>query len=289
MPSLLKHFVFLLPALLVLTGTVGADDLDPAQLVERTMREAGGIPAQATALVALAWPPGGPRDHAVQYLARRQLVHFGHHSLAALRTAIREVDLPYKADATATLIEARRRNTHGIPPNYLTGLEDAIWFGSLEARRLGMIEVSRQFYPPAVLPMIDAIYAHPELTETGLKALSRMRDGRTRFFLRRVLTTADPRFKKLAATGLGDVGEAGLAILRELTKSVDREVREAAMIALLPHAKLDDLTLLYEYVTSNSEDDALVIDAVRERAQGFETFLEQMEYPDEMAPGGEGD
>jgi hypothetical protein len=289
MPSLLKYFVFLLPALLILSGTVGADDVAPAQLVERAMREAGGIPAQATALVALAWPPGGPGDHAVQSLARRQLVHFGHHALAALRTAIRQVDLPYKADATAALIEARRRRRHGIPPNYLTGLEDAIWFGSLEARRLGMIEVSRYFYPPAVLPMIDAIYAHPELTETGLKALSRMRDGRTRFFLRGVLTNADPRFKKLAASALGDVGEAGLAILRALSKSDDRAVREAAMVALLPHTKLDDLTLLYEYVTSNSEDDALVIDAVRDRAQGFETFLEQMEFPDEMAPDAEED
>ena len=112
--------------------------------------------------------------------------------------------------------------------------------------------------------------------------------GRARFFLESVVTTGEPRFKKIAADGLGDVGEAGLVILRELTESDDRQVREAAMAALLPHTRLEDLTLLYEYITRYGEDDALILDAIRDRALEFETLLEQMEYPDELAPDEEG-
>ena len=88
MSSGLKRSLFPVLVVILLSGTVGADeDLPPRKIVERAMAGAHGIPGQATALVGLAWPSDGPADPLVQSLAREQLVHFGNQSLPALRAA----------------------------------------------------------------------------------------------------------------------------------------------------------------------------------------------------------
>jgi hypothetical protein len=50
-------------------------------------------------------------------------------------------------------------------------------------------------------------------------------------------------------------------------------VREAAVVALLPHATPDDVTLLYEYLNQHRRDDPDVVNAVRERATELESAL----------------
>ena len=234
------------------------------------------IPLQAEALVQLAWRDESV-DSRVRAEARQELVFFGHYALRALRKAVKEVDPTLRADATATLIEARMRDPGGNPADFLPGLEEALWFGSIEAKRIAMHELARYPFPPAVLTTIDAIYEHPELTLDGLRALGAMQNARGRFFLRRVLQFGDPHFKPAAAIALGRVGETGLLTLREQARSEDRAVREAAIDALLPYANPDDLTTLYEYIGFRTEDDPEVRARVLEKAAEIEQILEELQ------------
>lgn len=256
-------------------GLALADREAALDVLEQAKLRAPDIPGQALALVALAWPDDGPTDPWVQTLARQQLVDFGSNSMPALRHAVKTIDPIYRADATATLIAARRSERFGNPPDYWPGLEEAIWFGSIEAQRLGAIELSRYPFPPAVLTIMDAIYANPELTVTGLRALGRMRNIRTRYFLRRVLSCGDPTYRKLAADGLVLLGDPnGFAFLRDAIRSDDRGARQTAVTALLPHATPEDVTLLHEYAASHTGDDPAVLAAVRDRTTELESALE---------------
>jgi len=264
-----------------LTFTVSADltlaDRAAAlETLEAAKLSAPDVPGQALALAALAWPDDGPADPWVQCLARQQLVDFGSNSMPALRHAVKTIDPIYRADATATLVAARRSEQFGNPPDFWPGLEEAIWFGSIEAQRLGMIEISRYPFPPAVLTIIDAIYAHPELSVNGLRALGRMRNNRTRHFLRRALDSAEPAYRQLAADGLVMLGEpTGFAFLRDAVRSDDRGTRESALNALLPYATPEDVTLLHEYVTTHGKDDPALLTAVREKTTELETDLQK--------------
>jgi hypothetical protein len=277
-----RHTRFLLCSLLAAAvGSAGAAEQpaaerpDPREVLKQAKREALAIPAQARALVGLAWPAPGPADPLVQALARQELVHFGSHALPVLREAVKQVDPLYRADVTATLIEARRSERFSNSPDFLPGLEEAIWFGSVEARRLAMIELSRYPFPPAVLTIIDAIHQEPELMVNGLRALSRMRNERTRFFLKRVLHHGAPRYQRLAAEGLGRLAESGIPLLREATAAQDRGVRETALAAWIPYAAPEDVTLLHEYVTAHGDDDPDLLRAARDKALELEAALER--------------
>jgi hypothetical protein len=252
-----------------------AEELTPRDVLNQAKMEAGSIPKQAEALARLAWPAEGDSDPLVRAAARLELVGFGSYGLPALRKAVKEVDPLYTADVTAALIEARRSEPSGSPPDYLPGLEEAIWFGSIEARRLAMIEISRYPFPPAVLTIIDAVHLNPELTLAGIRALGRLRNERGRFFLKRVLMYGEPRYQNLAAQALGLIGETGLPLLREQVVSEERGAREAAMAALLPYATPEDLTLLHEYVSWHGADDPALVESVRSKALELEGALEE--------------
>ena len=85
-----------------------------------------------------------------------QLVDFGSHGFPALHYAMTNVAIRYTADVTAALIESRRKSLVDIPPNLLPALEDAVWFGSSDARRLAIPELALYQYRPALLACIDA-------------------------------------------------------------------------------------------------------------------------------------
>jgi len=255
-------------------GLSAAEEFDARGPIKEAMAAARDVPQQAEALVELAWGEA-TSDPRVRAAARQELVNFGHYSLAAVRGAIKSIDSIYCADATLTLIQARRQQREGNPPNFLPGMEEAIWFGSIEARRIAMTEIVRFHYPPAVLSMIDAIHIDPELTLHGLRALGWMGDERARFFLTRVLEHAEPRFKLAAATALGRLGETGLATLRVSARDEEQSVRESSMDALLRYTNPDDLTMLHEYVALRSDDDPAVVDRTRERAMELEALLEE--------------
>jgi len=256
-------------------GSLHAEELDPRAVLNEAKAKALTIPGQASALVRLAWPAEAPLDPLVRAAARQELLDFNTHAFPALRAAVKQVAPRYRADVIATLIEARHREPAGSPPDYLPGLEEAIWFGSIEARRLAMIEISRYSFPPAVPTIIDAIHLDPELTRTGIRTLGRMRDERARFYLRHALSQGEPRFKSLAARALGLLGDAGIAVLRERATANDRPVREAAILAFLPYTTPDDATRLHEYAIGFADDSPQLLEQVRNRALELEILLEE--------------
>lgn len=270
------HLICTVVGSLAIGLPAGAQMIEDARsTIVRETSKAADIPQQADALVRLAWPPEGQGDPYVRAAARRELIDYGDFALRPLRDAVKTRDAVWQADIVATFIEAARTITSGQPPDLLPGLEEAIWFGSSHARRLAIREIGRHRFPPAVLPIIDAIDANPELTMTGIRALGQMGDSRARFFLGRVLTQGAPRHQHEAATALAQLGEGGLFVLRQAARSESRVEREAAFWALLSAALPEDADLFHRYGVLHPEDDPALLQRVLARAAELETQLEQ--------------
>jgi hypothetical protein len=232
------------------------------------------IPAQADTLARIAWPDEGVTDPPLAAAARYELERFGQHAIEPLRAALHRVPPRFQADVLATMIAARESVTLGIPPGFISALDEALWFGTVDAQRQAMIELARFGFPLTTTAAVDAVHMHPELLGVVIAALGMQEDDRSRFFLSEVLQ-ADPEYRRPAASALADVGGQALDILRQATRHPDRAVREVAVDALLPRAGIDDLTVLHEYVGSNAGDDPAVLGRVRERATFLENLLEQ--------------
>lgn len=264
--------VTLLPAL----AQSPAAEEDPRKVIQRVSAEALTIPRQAEAMARLAWPDGGERQSPrLAAAARERLVNFGHYGLPALRASLARVDKLHTADVTAAFIAARWRVPAGDPADYLPGLVDALWFGSIEARRLAMLEVSRFSFSPAVAPIIDAAQTHPELMPVAIYALGQMRDPRGRYFVEGVVLKGPDRYRQRAAQTLASLGDTGLEMLRKALSAPDAPARAAALDALLPAARPDDLTALYEYLDRHGSDDPERAEHVRVRAAELEAEWEQ--------------
>lgn len=252
-------------------------DRDAQQILDEARARAVDIPKQAEAITQLAWPIDGGDDPAVQHLARHEIVHFGQQGLRALRAHFKLAKPIHQADITAAIIEASRHSRGESTADYLPALEEAIWFGSIEAQRIAMLEIAKYPFPPAVLSIIDAIHASPALTTAGLQALGKMGDARARFFLRRVLLAGDPRDQFEAARSLSMLGDEGLPVLRHETTSDRASVREAAMSVFLNLATTDDLTMLYEYLGTYETDSETLLRRIAEKATKLEAELEAIQ------------
>ena len=258
---------------------LGAEEATPRQVVDQALNDAGAIPLQAQALIELTWPADGPGNPEVAAIARGRLIEYGDYALRPLWEALFHVRPEHHADLTATLIDARRKERSGSPRDFLPALEEIIWYGSIEARRLAIAEISLFVFPPAILSTIDAIHEDPELALHGIRALGRMRNERGRFFLGRALNHAAPRYKVAAASALLRLPDTGMRVLQNAIRSETREVREAALGALLPYVGPDDLTALYEYLDSHATtDDPQLLEAIRVRAQEVEILLEEHQF-----------
>ena len=229
---------------------------------------------QAAALTRLAWPDEASSDPELRAAARYELVAYGHDALSALRGAIKRVDPIFSADVTLTLIEARYLEAAGSPRDYLPGLEDAIWNGSVEAQRIAILEISRHHFPPAVLSTIDAMRSHPELLPTGIYALGRMRDSRARFYLSSVVKEGPDRHRYAAAIALAAVGDSGVKLLREVAASEEPQVRRAAIRALIPGAERGDLTLLHAFARDPTVEDPELAELALQKAVELERRLD---------------
>lgn len=247
-----------------------AADPAPRDVLRRAMAEALTIPKQAEVLTRLAWPEDGGGRTDVACAAREKVWRFGHAGLPALRAALARVDKLYTADVTAAFVAARWHNPSGEPPDYLPGLVDALWFGSAEAQRLAMIEVSRVGFSAAVTPIIDACQSHPALVPVALHTFGRMADSRGRFFVRGVLVSGPDRHRESAARVLARFGDVGLTFLREEMSSEDPAVRDVALEALLPFARPDDLTAFYEYLDVHGETNPELSQRIRDRTAELE-------------------
>jgi hypothetical protein len=266
--------------------SIGSDRQSAQEIVNRAKAAAPSIRAQAETLVRLAWLDDHG-DAMVASLAREQLVQFGIHSTKALYTALPRIDLVFTADVTLTLIESRRLVGSGSPHEFIAALEQAIWFGSVDAKRLAIREIKRFGYRPAMLPIIDAAVEYPELAEQVIKVLGHFGDDRARIYLGQQLLEADPATRLLAADSLARIGGMAIQTLREATFSPDEGIRHAAIEALVPHTSLSDLTILHEYVYMHPDDDPEILEMVRDRAMLLESLMDDSLEFDPLSPAPE--
>jgi HEAT repeat protein len=255
-------------------SALGDENQEARRVVEAAKAEAGEIPEQARALTRLAWPDGPITEHAISNLARDQIVGFGDHGLEALRERFTDVDGVYQADIASAIIETRMIVTAGLPAYYLPAIYDTIWFGSMDAKRLGMFEFARYRFPMATLPIIDSAYDYPRLRHSVIRALEQQGDDRARHFLGEILMEGDPEYLHEAAQALAVIGGRSIDTLRDATISPDATLRGAAIDALMPVSGVDDLTILYEYVALYPEDSPERMDLVLQRAAQLEAMME---------------
>jgi hypothetical protein len=263
-------------ALLSLSATrPSADVQKPRDVVLKAMAEAGDIDAQAEALTRLAWPEQGPPDSQVAALARAELIDFGSYSVSALRSAVLRVDPIYSADVVVTLIQARLRVREGTPAGYVSALEDTLWLGSPDARRVVIPELASHRFTPALMACVDTAIQFPGLQSLVVRSLGEFRDHRARFYLEEVLLEGPEELRSLAAGSLARIGGLALAPLHDAALSPDPGIRLPAIRALTPVSRIDDLTTLYEYLGRFPQDDETLREEVRSRSALLEAALEQ--------------
>jgi hypothetical protein len=252
---------------------------DAQKIVDRTIIEAGPIPRQAEALVALAFPDE-EIDRTVMLLARKTLVAYGAYAIPSLRRAVTTVRPEHQADVVWTMTRTFLRIDTGLPAEYLIGLEEAAWFGTREARLRAIPELGRHRYRPSLLTIIDAAYEDPEIVPAAIDALAMMGDDRARFFLEEQMLEGDPEVRGLAAAALARIGETALLPLKLAVRSEDPEVRLVAIQALLTVATVDDISTLHEYVYNHPDDDDATVRAVRASAIALEEQLSRQAEAD---------
>jgi len=257
-------------SLLIVGGSVyGAAQALTQDEIQQVLRDAKAkavtVPGQVGALIALAWPTEEDPNFQIQAEARRSLVLYGQHVLPVLRRTIPLLDPLYQADAVAAFVEARYREPAGMPPDYLPGLEDSIWYGSSEAQRIALNEIQRYNYPPAVLSSIDGAYDNPILTRYVVASLGRMNDPRAQMFLTDLLLEGSDFYKGPAALALAQFGDRTFDNFRSGVASDDSTTRQTALRIFLPLAETSDLELLKAYLAQRTEDDPELVEAVRKR------------------------
>lgn len=270
-----SSLVLWLAGSLVATGGPWAATAEEAeQKVLDALRRGATIPEQAGNLIELAWPSEGAADPVVSERARKEIVGFGLHAIVPLRAMLLKLRPEHQADAVRAFIEARENVLGPVPTDFVPGLEDVLWFGTREAKRVAMLEVARYRSPSAVLPIVDSVIEDPELSADGVRALGMLGDERARFFLAQVLHEGRADLREEAAAALARIGGRALEPLREALRAPTREMRLLAARSLLPVAGEDDLSALYEYLTDHPDDDPPTLAAVRAAAERIEKELE---------------
>lgn len=243
--------------------------------VKQAMRQAGSIEAQAAALADLAWPiEPDTVDPRVRAAARRELVGFGVHGAPAIREVIRSRPAA-SADAVAAIVEVRTDMQASLPPNYLETLDEALWFGSSEARLIAMQELGVLTRALNYLAIVDAAEEDPSLIGPAMSTLARMREPRSRFWLASFLNDDDRERRREAAATLAAIGGDALEPLKDGLASRDAELRALCARAIVPVARSTELTALYEYLDAFPDDDPEVVEAVRERALAIERAIDE--------------
>jgi len=265
-------------AFCILPGVVWAEsaseECDARCIVARRVAAELSTQDQADALAAMAWPDT-PGDPLVAAAARKQLVGFGERAFRALLKSVRRAGPVFSADIAEAIIEASMNVTAGMPADYLPSLEEMLWHGSADAKRLAIPVLAYHKFLPALPASVDAMHLHPELTLLVCEELGVYRDKRGRFALESVLHSGSARERDAAAGSLARIGGLGLDMLRSATLADDPETRNAALQAYLPVSGTADLTALYEYLGRRSEDDPELLERVRKRAAMLEQLLER--------------
>ena len=272
--AIAKAVVFVLLPLVMGAALAEEPPADPEQIIREAKARALEIPLQVEALIRLAWfdQDFGPE---VAARAREELVLLSDHALPGLRTALRKVKPEQQAEVVDAIIRGRPVMATGSAPQYLPAIDDAIWFGSREARRLAVPEAARLGYRPSLLPMIDAALEDPELLPLTVQSLGTLRDDRARFFLEEQLLGGDEQIRGLAAGSLAKLGGRAKGPPHSAMQSESREVRLAAVRALIPIATVEDLSALFEYYGSHPDDDPATLEEVKDTALRLELLFQQ--------------
>ncbi len=272
--------VLLVPAL---AGIPETDD-EIYRYLDEIKREAGAIPEQVKALARVVWLDESASAQ-LRYAARLQLVGYSASTISPLRAVFFEVAPEHQADVVATLIEARHRAEAELPSDYLPALESGLWFGGFEAKRLAIPELTMNRYEPSLATIIDSAYEYPELTATVVRAVSRFQLDRARHFLLEVMRTGTAEESRLAADAIVRIGGRGLGTIREAFIDEKRQAREAAVNALLPISSGEDLSRLYDFIATNPDADAELLERIIARAGMLEALLEHQQNLDAATIG----
>lgn len=264
-------------------ASTAAGDPQPPTAYERMLAEVRGlqIPERVEALVHLAWPDG-PADEEVAAVARAQLLDYGPQALPGLRQAILSVPAVHQADVVATLIENQKRTGGPISGEFAMALEQALWFGDSESKRLTMKEAARRRYAMAVLPITDAVIEYPELTEDAVECLGRIGDPRARFFLADRLQQGSEPVRLKAAVALARIGGPAREPLREAALSDDPALRTIAIQSLLSSATPEDLYVFHDFVARYGQADPATAEAVRAIAIQLEEYLARQQPAEDV-------
>lgn len=256
----------------------------PEKVVDQAVAAAGDIPAQAEALVRLAWP-GPAGDRAVAAVARQRAIDYGAHAIPAMRAAVPRVTEAERADLVLALVAAKENASSTGTPDYFPALDDVLWSPGREARLRAMEVLARRSFNPSTITIIDVALEDKELLAPAVRALGAMRDPRARFFLERVLNEEHAAgLRESAAVSLAQIGDIAKSVLRKAMRSDDRSLRLVAVRALLPVADGDDLTALHEYVASHPDDDPDTAKAVSTAALMLERAIEAQQARDSASP-----
>jgi len=270
-------------AVLAFDASAQSNESDAERQVYEAMARAPNIERQASNLARLAWPDDDG-DEEVAAAARRILVGFRGQGMAALRKSVRRVNPEDQADVVRAILEARDGIEAGIPPDLLPALEEAVWYGTRDARAIAIPELARYGARPALLTIIDAAYEDAELIAIAVDAVGMIGDARARFFLDEQLNTGGPGIPEKAAVALARIGGKALDPLKNAMRSDDQELRQLAVRALLPFAGVEDLSALYEYTYRHGDDDAELVDAVRQSTVVLEQHLAAEQEYDSASP-----
>jgi hypothetical protein len=251
----------------------------PYEILDSVKRAAGKTPdEQSLALARVAWS-GEYTDPAVRAAARDQLVSFGQNSMRTIRDAVHWVDPVYSADVAAALVQSMTHVSWGQPEHYLPGLEELIWFGSIDAKRIAILEITRFHFGPALMTIADAGHFHPELLDVAVWSLGAYGNDKARHFLGTVMREGDPARRRLAALALAQIGQRAKLTLKDAALGDDADLRHDAIRALLPITDPDDLTALYEFLGRHGDDKAQIVQRVRDRIGELEEFLDVVAPP----------
>ncbi len=242
------------------------------EAIVQALATGGDVPGQARNLVNLAWP-AGKRDEVVAARARRELVNFGSHSIAALRGAINTVPLFYTEEVVVTTLQAQRESRVELMREYLPTLLDTLWIGSRRAKVLAIEALATDRNALAVAPMIDSAIADPTLAPQVVEALAAMRYQQSRFYLEIVMLTGPPSLRPVAASALAQIAGAALTPLKQALQSPSREARVLAVLALLPVATEFELGALYEYIEKYGDDNPELTQGLKTSAVAIEKAI----------------
>lgn len=237
-----------------------------------------GSPSNCTTMyaqIALSERPGG----ALEKVAFESLIGSLGHSRKGLTRVFDEGDAEARRRVFELYYEQWSILGRGFDPNLsekcVLALEDEDRGVRLAAARL----IATFPVPGTAHAAIDAAIVDPGLTRHALHAISRTQATFVARWVTEQLSSEDPLVRATAKRTIYELGRRAVAPLKSAVASVDAEIRNLALDALLPMANADDVSLLYEWLTTHGEENPQLRDRVLRAVAEIESGLYEGEAP----------